>query len=234
MDSTYPPPAASPPPERPLRRDARENRDRILTAARAAFAELGIEASVEEIASRAEVGVGTLYRRFPTKDALIDAVFEEHLEQIAAAAEQALAGDDAWASFLGYLTRVVELQATDRGLSEVLGAYVRGEDLVARARARLRPLVEQLIAQAQESGALRTDIVYEDVSVLLWTTGRVIDATRDVEPEFWQRYLALMVDGLRAGSASPLPRPALTPATHGAAMRRFMQERSPSVRPSPG
>ena len=233
MDSTYPP-AASPPPERPLRRDARENRDRILTAARAAFAELGIEASVEEIASRAEVGVGTLYRRFPTKDALIDAVFEEHLEQIAAAAEQALAGDDAWAAFLGYLTRVVELQATDRGLSEVLGAYVRGEDLVARARARLRPLVEQLIAQAQESGALRTDIVYEDVSVLLWTTGRVIDATRDVEPEFWQRYLALMVDGLRAGSASPLPRPALTPATHGAAMRRFMQERSPSVRPSPG
>jgi hypothetical protein len=61
--------------------------------------------------------------------------------------------------------------------------------------------------------------------VHLWTTGRVVDATRDVEPQFWQRYLALLVDGLRAGSATPLPRPPLTPAKHGSAMERFMQQR---------
>jgi AcrR family transcriptional regulator len=218
--STYQAPAA-----RPLRRDARENRDRILAAARSAFAELGLDAGVEEIASRAGVGMGTLYRRFPTKDALIDAVFEEHLDRVAATAEHALEDVDPWNGLLGYLTEVVGLQAGDRGLSEVLGARLRNERLLALARTRIRPLVEQLVLRAQAAGALRQDVVYEDISVLLWTTGRVVDATRDVEPEFWRRYLALIVDGLRAGSASPLPRPPLTAATHRAAMQRFMEQR---------
>jgi AcrR family transcriptional regulator len=120
MPSTYPTAA-----ERPLRRDARQNRDRILVAARAAFAERGVDASVEEIAVRAGVGIGTLYRRFPTKDELIGAVFGEHLEQIASAAEAALERDDPWPAFLGYLSYVVELQAIDRGISEILGAHPR-------------------------------------------------------------------------------------------------------------
>jgi AcrR family transcriptional regulator len=225
VPSTY-----SQPTERPLRRDARQNRDRILVAARAAFAELGIEASVEEIAVRAGVGIGTLYRRFPTKDELIGAVFEEHLEQIVSAAESALEQGDAWAAFLGYLSYVVELQATDRGISEILGAHLHTETLVARARTRLRPLVQELVARAQASGELRPDVVYEDVSVLLWTTGRVVDATRDVEPAFWRRYLALLVDGLRTGSATPLPRPPLSAAQHGRAMTRFTSARERTAR----
>ena len=225
MPSTYPTATG-----RPLRRDARQNRDRILVAARAAFAERGVDASVEEIAVRAGVGIGTLYRRFPTKDALIGAVFEEHLEQIASAAEGALELDDAWAAFLGYLSYVVELQATDRGISEILGAHLHTEALVARARSRLRPLVQELIARAQASGELRPDVVYEDVSVLLWTTGRVVDATRDVEPAFWQRYLALLADGLRTASATPLPRPPLSAAQHGRAMTRFTGARESTAR----
>jgi AcrR family transcriptional regulator len=216
--------------DRPLRRDARENRERILEAARGAFAELGIDASVEDIACRAGVGIGTLYRRFPTKDALIDAVFEEHLDLIAAAAEQALEAPDVWEALLRYLTYVVGLQAADRGLSELVGASPGTEQRVARARTRLRPLVQRLITGAQEAGRLRADVVYEDLSVLLWTTGRVVDATRDVAPEFWRRYLALMVDGLRAGDTSPLPQPPLTPAKHREAMRRFMQQRSRAPR----
>jgi AcrR family transcriptional regulator len=214
--------------ERPLRRDARENRERILEAARGAFAELGIDASVEEIARRANVGIGTLYRRFPTKDALIDAVFEDHLDNIAAAAEQALEETDAWEALLGYLAFVVGLQAADRGLSEIVGANLRTEHLVGRARTRLRPLVQRLINRAQKTGKLRADVVYEDVSVLLWTTGRVVDATREVAPEFWQRYLALIVDGLRAHDASRLPQPPLTAAKHREAMRRFTQRPRPS------
>ena len=212
--------------DRPLRRDARENRERILEAARGAFAEHGIDASVEEIACRAGVGVGTLYRRFPTKDALIDAVFEDHLERMAAAAEQALDADDAWEGLLEYLAYVVGLQAADRGLSEILGAHLRTEQLIARARSRLRPLVQRLIDRAQDAGELRADVVYEDVSVLLWTTGRVVDATREIAPEFWQRYLTLLLDGLHARNASPLPRPPLTAAKHRQAMRRFTQQRS--------
>jgi AcrR family transcriptional regulator len=216
--------------ERPLRRDARENRERILEAARGAFAELGIDASVEEIAYRANVGIGTLYRRFPTKDALIDAVFEGHLDRIAAAAEQALDETDAWEALLDYLAFVVGLQAADRGFSEIVGANLRTEELVGRARKRLRPLVQRLIIGAQEAGELRADIAYEDISVLLWTTGRVVDATRDVAPEFWQRYLALTVDGLRARNASHLPQPPLTKANHREAMRRFAQHRSRALR----
>jgi AcrR family transcriptional regulator len=211
--------------DRPLRRDARENRERILEAARGAFAELGIDASVEEIACRAGVGIGTLYRRFPTKDSLIDAIFQEHLEYMAAAAVQALDATDAWGGVLEYLTHVVERQAADRGLSEIVGAHLRTEHLVARGRARLRPLVERLIVRAQEAGKLRSDVVYEDISVLLWTTGRVVDATREVAPEFWQRYLALLVDGLRAPDASCLPQPPLTAAKHHEAMRRFARQR---------
>jgi AcrR family transcriptional regulator len=212
--------------QRPLRRDARENRERILEAARGAFAELGIDASVEEIACRANVGIGTLYRRFPTKDALIDAVFEDHLDNIAAAAEQALEETDAWQALLDYLAFVVGLQAADRGLSEIVGTNLRTEHLVGRARTRLRPLVQRLINRAQKTGKLRADVVYEDVSVLLWTTGRVVDATREVAPEFWQRYLALIVDGLRAHDASRLPQPPLTTAKHHEAMRRFTRQRS--------
>jgi AcrR family transcriptional regulator len=211
--------------ERPLRRDARENRDRILAAAREAFAERGMEASVEEIAARAGVGVGTLYRRFPTKDALAEAVFEAHLDRVAEAAAGALEAADPWDGLLGYLVHVVGLQAADRGLSEIMGAALRSEEVLGRARTRLRPLVEGLIARAQAAGDLRDDVTYEDVSVLLWTTGRVVDATRDIAPEFWQRYLALLVDGLRAGSATKLPRPPLTPAEHADAMRAFTAQR---------
>ena len=211
--------------KRPLRRDAQENRDRILLAAREAFAGQGIDVSVEEIAARATVGVGTLYRRFPTKDALVEAVFESHLDQIAEAAERALADPDPWQGLLGYLEHIVGLQATDRGLSAILGSQLPTEQLLGRARTRVRPLVETLVARAQEAGGLRGDVAYEDISVLLWTTGRVVDATRDIAPEFWRRYLALTVDGLRAGAASPLPRPPLTREEHNAAMVAFTAQR---------
>lgn len=216
--------------ESPLRRDARENRDRILVAARGVFAELGIEASVEEIASRAGVGIGTLYRRFPTKDALVDTIFEENIEKMVAAAERSLAETEPWEALLTYLAYVVSLQADDRGLSEILGVRLRDERLVARARSRLRPLVERLIVRAQEAGGLRGDVVYEDISVLLWTTGRVVDTTRGVAPDFWQRHLALVVDGLRAIDPTPLPQPPLTAAEHQEAMRRSTASRGTTPR----
>lgn len=211
--------------DRPLRRDALENRARILEAARGAFAELGIDASVEEIASRAGVGIGTLYRRFPTKDALVDAIFEGHLDELAAAATSAADAGDGWDGLVEYLTFVVHRQATDRGLTDIVGTQLRTEERVAQARSRLRPLVQSLIDRAQASGRLRGDVVYEDISVLLWTTGRVADATRDTAPLFWQRHLALVVDGLRAAGASQLPQPPLTAARHTAAMKRFAQQR---------
>jgi len=209
---------------RGLRRDARANRERILGAAADAFAEHGLEASVEEIARRADVGMGTLYRRFPHKAALIDAIFEAHLDELARIARQALDDPDAWEGLRTFLEQTVSLQAHNRGFAEILAVHLRDEKLIAKARARVTPLLGQLIQRAQAAGALRPDIVYEDVSVLLWTSGHIVEATRDIAPAFWQRQLALALDALRATNASPLPQPPLTTSQHQRAMERFAEQ----------
>jgi AcrR family transcriptional regulator len=197
---------------RPLRRDAERNRDRIVVAARAAFAADGIDVSVEEIARLAGVGMGTLYRRFPTKDDLIDAVLEDALAEICLAAESALEEDDAWIGFSGFLERVFELHVRNRGLKDGIARRMQCRGRVEAARARMRPLVARLIARAQEQGSLRSDFTPEDMPMLFWTGGRVAEMTSFVAPEFWRRHLALLLDGLRADAATPLPHPPLTRA----------------------
>ena len=209
---------------RELRRDAQANRERILRAANDVFAEDGLGASVEEIARRAGVGMGTLYRRFPHKTALIDAIFESHLDEDARIAEQALGDPDAWEGFSSFLEQAVSLQAGNRGFAEIVAVHLRDENLVSKARARVTPLLRQLVERAQDAGVLRPDIVYEDISVLLWTSGRVVDATREISPAFWKRQLALALDGLRASNASPLPEPPLTALQHRSAMERFARQ----------
>jgi AcrR family transcriptional regulator len=209
---------------RELRRDALANRGRILLAADEAFAERGLEASVEEIARRAGVGIGTLYRRFPSKTALVDAIFEDRLEELAGIAREALGSDDAWEGLCRFLEQAVSLQAQNRGFCEIVAVHLRDENLLAKARARVRPLLVSLIERAQAAGALRPEVVYEDISVLLWTSGRVVDATREVAPEFWRRFLALAVDGLRVRGAALLPHPPLSPAQHEQAMERLARQ----------
>ena len=181
-------------------------------AARAAFAADGIDVSVEEIARRAGVGMGTLYRRFPTKEDLIDAVLDSALEELCLAAEAALEDDDAWTGFSGFLERVFELHVRNRGVKDVIARRTHGRSRVEAARARMRPLVARLIARAQEQGALRPDFTSEDMPMLFWTGGRVAELTASVAPEFWRRHLGLMLDGLRAEAATPLPQPPLTRA----------------------
>jgi AcrR family transcriptional regulator len=202
-----------------LRRDAEANRRRILAAAADAFAEHGLEVPVDEIARRAGVGMGTLYRRFPTKAALVEAIFEEHLDRLAALAEDGLRDDDPWRGFAGFLERTVALQAENRGFAAIVAVHLRDEQLLGAARKRLTPLVEELIRRAQDAGALRADVVHEDISVLFWTSARVVDATREVAPEFWRRHLTLALDGLRSQGATPLPHPALSRAQHVKAMK---------------
>jgi AcrR family transcriptional regulator len=209
---------------RELRRDALVNRERILRAADAAFAEHGLEVPVEEIARRAGVGIGTLYRRFPSKAMLIDAIFENHVDELASVALGALAEPDAWVGLTGFLEQAVALQARNRGFAEIISLSLRDEELVAKARARVTPHLRRLIERAQAVGALRPDVVYEDISMLLWTSGRVVDATREVAPEFWRRQLALALDGLRAREAAPLPQPPLTGGQHARAMERLARQ----------
>jgi AcrR family transcriptional regulator len=197
-------------PARALRRDAERNRDRIVEAARTAFAADGIGATVEEIARRAGVGMGTLYRRFPTKGDLIDAVLEDAVAEVCQAAQSALEEEDAWIGFTAFLERVFELHMRNRGLKDVIASGEHDLRRLEAARARMRPLVARVVSRAQEQGTLRPDFAAEDVPLLFWTGGRVAELTADVAPELWRRYLGFVLDGLRAEAATPLPRRPLT------------------------
>ena len=199
-------------PTRPLRRDAQANRDRIVAAAHAAFAADGVEVSVEEIARRAAVGMGTLYRHFPTKEDLVDAVLEDTFDEIVGAAEQALTEEDAWRGLTGFLERFFALHVENRGLKDMLATRAHGRERADAMRARMRPLIRRLVARAQEQGTLRADFAPEDMPFVIWSVGRVIEETRAVAPELWRRHLGFLLDGLRADAATPLPQPPLTRA----------------------
>src|SRR5262245_14383796 len=203
-------PKTTTPAPRPLRRDAELNRDRIVAAARSAFAADGIDVSVEEIARRAGVGMGTLYRRFPTKGDLVDAVLEDAVAEVCQAAEAAIGMDDAWIAFTTFLERVFELHVRNRGLKDVIASGEHDLRRLEALRARMRPLVAKVVARAQEQGTLRADFAAEDVPMLFWTGGKIAEVSSGVAPDLWRRYLGFVLDGLRADAATPLPTPPLT------------------------
>jgi AcrR family transcriptional regulator len=203
---------ASTPTERPLRRDAERNRQLIIDAARVVFAERGLGASHDEIAQQAGVGVGTVYRRFPDKEQLIDALFEDALQEIYALAQESLANPDPWDGFVQFMVRGQELQCADRGLKELVLGSDRGADHVARARARIFPTVELLLTRAQEAGVVRDDIVASDLPLMQSALGAIVDSTRDIAPDTWRRTLTVLLDGLRPArrTTRPLTAPPLT------------------------
>jgi AcrR family transcriptional regulator len=188
---------------RPLRSDAERNRQRILSAAGRVFAERGLGATMDEIAARAGVGVGTVYRRYPEKELLIDALFEERIEELAGAGEQALAAEDPWQGLVAYLEAAIAQQAANRGLRDLLLSSTYGHDRVARARELLSPITTQLLERAQKDGQLRPDLAANDVPLLYLMLGAIVDYTRDVEPAAWRRFFVLVGDGLRARRTQP-------------------------------
>jgi AcrR family transcriptional regulator len=184
--------------ERPLRKDAERNRQRILEAARELFTEQGLGVTLNDVAHFAGCGVGTVYRRFPDKAQLIDALFEDRVGELVASAEAALEDPDPWAGLVSFLEYGLELQARDRGLKEVLLSHDEGRARIAGVRERLLPLADKLIQRAHAAGVLRPDIGHQDMPVIQLMLGAVIDAARDIEPELWRRYLAIFLRGLRA------------------------------------
>ena len=190
---------------RPLRADARRNRERVLTAARAVFAEQGREAQMDDVARHAEVGVGTVYRHFPTKEALIEAVAIDSFERVTAKAQEALELDDPWEAFTSTLWSGAEILAADRALSELM-ALIPGPMLKGLpVEQELNAAMTELIRRAQEAGALRTDVILDDIPMLMCGVG---SATRKEHrcPDAWRRHLSIVIDGLRASTASgPLP-----------------------------
>ncbi len=177
-----------------LRADARRNLELVLEAASQAFAEHGPDVSVDEIARRAGVGHGTVFRRFPTKDALMAAVLALRLDELAASAEELLAEADAGAAFEQFVWRAADCCGRDRALFD---GVPRCESFaeVAEAKQRLHGNVEQLIARAQAEGSLRDDVGSDDVSALVGSA--MLASTHAESPDAWRRYIGVILDGLR-------------------------------------
>ena len=217
-DTTADPPET----DRPLRADAARNRERILAAARAVFAERGVEATLDDVAHRAGVGVGTVYRRFADKDELIDALFHERIDELVALAEDAATLDDPWGGLVRFMQLGLDMHAADRGLREVVFDGGRGGERLAAARARIAPVVADLVARAQASGQLRADAATTDVPMVQLMLFGIVDAAGEVSPDLWRRYLTIVLDGLRArpGDETPLPARPLAMDQVGAVMHR--------------
>lgn len=205
--------------QRPLRRDAERNRQRILAAARELFAERGANVTLDDVADRAEVGVGTVYRRFADRNALIDALFTERIDQLAAVAAQAAELDDAWAGLVLFFERQIELQLEDRAFAEVLFRDEAGDESVAKARVRIAPPIVAILQRAKAQGALRDDIEIGDIPVVNLMLMMMVNATRDVAPDAWRRYLPMVLAGLRPGAEFPLAAPAPSIASISDMMR---------------
>jgi AcrR family transcriptional regulator len=194
-------------PDRPLRRDAQVNRQRILDAAAELFARRGLGVTLNDVAHHAGVGVGTVYRRFPDKHALIEDLFERRFQEMVDLAEESLADPDPWHGLCTFMEQVLELQANNSGLRDLVFAMPDGLATVRQARARLLPLGEEVVRRAQQSGQLRTDFSAQDLPILQMMIGAIIDASRDLDPNLWRRYLQIIISGLTTDADA---KPALT------------------------
>jgi AcrR family transcriptional regulator len=198
---------------RPLRADAERNRQRILRAAAEVFTARGLQASLDDVARQAGVGVGTVYRRFPDKEALAEALFEERISALVALAEQALANPDSWDGLVMFLREAGTLLAADRGLREILMYASYGRDRVERGKSKMQPVVTAMVERAQRDGKLRADLAPTDFPFIEFMLSAAAEYASDVKPEIWLRYLTLIVDGLRPArdEVTPFPVPALEP-----------------------
>jgi AcrR family transcriptional regulator len=210
---------------RPLRRDAEENRRRLLEAARELFAEAGFEVTMDEIAARAGVGVGTAYRRYANKDELLGALFEERVDELVGVVGRALQVADPWEGIATFLRESVELQADDRGLKELLLSSPRSREFVAKARARLKPGVDELVRRAAGAGELRPGVEATDLIMVQMMLGTVSDLADENSPDLLHRFLPLLLEGLRGDAAAPLPGRALTVDEFDLAMERGHRRR---------
>jgi len=186
---------------RPLRADAERNRQRILAAAGELFAERGVDVSIDDIAAAAGVGVGTVYRRFADRDALIEALFEAKMAAIVQIARDALEVEDPWEAFTTVLWQGAETMAGDRALSEVFASIPGATEAVMPTVAGLTETMSELIRRAQAAGALRGDLIVDDIPMVMCGIGSATKKEHSC-PDAWRRHLTVVLDGMRAGSAS--------------------------------
>jgi AcrR family transcriptional regulator len=192
--------------ERPMRADARRNRERVLAAAVHCFSTDGLKAQMDDVAERAKVGVGTVYRHFPTKDALIEALADDYFERQNQAARAALEVEDPWEAFSGYVRRGSDILGENVAVAEVLSATP--EKMAAAAHRAAEHLgffetLETVIDRAKASGDLREDFRLEDIPLVMCSLGAVQRSPKTYSS--WRRLREIVIDGLRAPGPGTLP-----------------------------
>jgi AcrR family transcriptional regulator len=192
--------------DRVLRADARRNHEAVIAAAKKLFADEGLDAQMPDIAKRAKVGVGTVYRHFPTKDHLIAALAEDRFERLAEKAREGLTAEDPWEGLCDLIRFAANLQSDDRGLCEVMASRpeVMNESALAVG---LDQLTEKLVRRAQRAGDLRRDLDWEDIPMIACGLGSVTQATVGPGTGRWPRLVEIIIDGLRAPGSTRLPKP---------------------------
>lgn len=188
-----------------MRSDARRNRERVLVAAEDVFSQMGLRAQVEEVARRAGVGVGTVCRHFPTKQALVEAVLEAMYESLLEDATRALGQPDPGTAFQTFFFALSEFQARHRALAEHMATQIDLPVSAQSVRDALRGAIGELVSRAQDAGAIRADIGPADVALLFSGVAHATALAGDLQPVLRQRYVALILDGLRPLEASRLP-----------------------------
>ena len=196
------------------RSDARDNRIRILEAARTTFAAEGLDVPMREIARRADVGPATLYRHFPTKEALVTEAFHEQMESCTSIVDDALADPDPWRGFCRMIEGVLEMHALDRGFTAAfISAFPRAVDFDATRERAIRSLGE-LTRRAQRSGHLRADFVLDDLILVIMANGGIRATSQEAAVAASRRFAALIIQSFRAlPESSPLPPPVRVPLT---------------------
>jgi len=211
-----------------LRSDAVRNREALLDAAREVFAEMGLDAPLDEIARRAGIGNATLYRRFPTRADLVLAVFADRMEENLAAVADALEIADPWEGFVAFVEALCCMQVRDRGIADLVTVDLATAPEIERSRSAALRGLHELAQRAQDAGALRRDFTPEDVVVILMANAGLVRSAHEAGPKASARLVHLMLDGLRASAATDGAPPPSRPA-----MRRAMRRQSEELRLPP-
>jgi AcrR family transcriptional regulator len=182
------------------------NREAVIAAAKKLFADQGLDAQVPDVARAANVGVGTIYRHFPTKDELIAALVADRFERLAEKARESLQAPQAWDGFADFIRFAAQIQADDRALCEVMGSRPELMDAAARD-AGLPELAEQLVRRAQHEGRLRGDLEWEDIPMIACGLGSATQSSPAASYGRWPRLVEIILDGLRAPGTGKLPPP---------------------------
>jgi len=184
------------PPARPLRADALRNRALLLDAARTVFQRDGLSAQMDAIAETAGLGVGTLYRHFPTKEALIAVVVEERFARLVSSARAALGATDPWEALAGLVWDIATFEADDRGMVDILTDSSIQRDGTDVSMADLMDCLSAVVARAQAAGQMRRDVSAEDVLAAVCGVGKMM-APEDDGAGRWRRLVSIILDGLR-------------------------------------